>query len=299
MEKRRPLLLQALNDIYRDKAGDSSGDALDAEPEGDANVPAKERGRATAGHVSIVGAGPGDPGLLTRRAAARLRTADLVLYDALVDPRVLRLARRAQRFFVGKRAGRHAMSQTAINGLMVRAARRGKQVVRLKGGDPFVFGRGGEEMHALMTAGLTWDMIPGVSSATAAPGLAGIPVTHRGVSSTLLIVGGYDEAGFRSAAGGVRPGTATLVVLMGLGRRASLAGHLIELGWLPDTPAAIVVNASRADQHVWSGTLEELAADAVNAIEGAGTIVIGHVVGLAPRAGADRISSERTQHVSR
>src|SRR5947208_846871 len=144
------------------------------------------------GHVSIVGAGPGDPALLTRKAVARLRAADLVLYDALVDPRVLRLARRAQKFFVGKRAGRHAITQQAIHAVMIRAARRGRRVVRLKGGDPFVFGRGGEEALALGAAGVPFEIIPGVSSALAAPALAGIPLTHRGTASAFLVVTGHD-----------------------------------------------------------------------------------------------------------
>src|ERR1044071_7961598 len=130
------------------------------------------------GHVSIVGAGPGDPALLTRRAVARLRAADLVLYDALVDTRVLAFARRAKRFYVGKRAGRHAMTQEAIHALMIRAARRGQRVVRLKGGDPFVFGRGAEEALALRAANVPFEVIPGISTAIAAPALAGIPVTH-------------------------------------------------------------------------------------------------------------------------
>src|SRR5215468_11499513 len=112
------------------------------------------------GHVSLVGAGPGDPGLLTRKALRRLRSADLVLYDALVDERVLAIARRAQRFFVGKRAGRHALSQQEIHAVMIRAARRGRRVVRLKGGDPFVFGRGGEEAQALQQAGIPFEVIP-------------------------------------------------------------------------------------------------------------------------------------------
>ena len=131
------------------------------------------------GHVSLVGAGPGDPGLLTRRAIARLRTADLVLYDALVDERILRCARRAQKFFVGKRAGRHALTQPAIHGLMIRAARKGRHVVRLKGGDPFVFGRGGEEARALMDAGIPFEIVPGVSSAIA--GTAAVTADHSGV----------------------------------------------------------------------------------------------------------------------
>src|SRR5262245_60678945 len=147
--------------------------------------PRSERNSAMAirGQVSLVGAGPGDPGLLTRRAVARLRAADLVLYDALVDDRVLAIARRAQRFFVGKRAGRHALSQSAIHAIMIRAARRGRRVVRLKGGDPFVYGRGGEEALALQKAGIPFDIVPGVSSLFAGPALAGIPITHRGLAA--------------------------------------------------------------------------------------------------------------------
>jgi uroporphyrin-III C-methyltransferase/precorrin-2 dehydrogenase/sirohydrochlorin ferrochelatase len=236
------------------------------------------------GHVSLVGAGPGDPGLLTRTAVARLRAADLVLYDALVDDRILAYARRAQRFFVGKRAGRHAMTQTAIQALMVRAARRGKRVVRLKGGDPFVFGRGGEEALALQHAGIPYDVVPGVTSAVAAPASAGIPVTHRGVASAFLVVSGHEEDTFRSAVGALRPNGVTLVVLMGLGRSAPIACHLIECGWRRSTPAAVVVDATRPDQQVWRGTLDELAEDAV-AVDGsgAGTIVIGDVVALGLR----------------
>src|SRR5712692_8167647 len=149
-----------------------------------------------AGHVSLVGAGPGDPGLLTRTAIARLRAADLVLYDALIDDRILRYARRAQRFFVGKRAGRHALTQETIHVVMIRAARRGRRVVRLKGGDPFVFGRGGEEMLALQHAGVRFDVVPGVTSVSAAPALAGIPLTYRGVASAFLVVSGHDVQAF-------------------------------------------------------------------------------------------------------
>ena len=134
------------------------------------------------GHVSLVGAGPGDPALLTRKAALALRKADLVLYDALVDERVVALARRAQRFYVGKRAGRHALSQHEIQAVLVSQAKRGRRVVRLKGGDPFVFGRGGEEAIALAEAGIPFEVVPGVSSIAAVPASALIPVTHRGVS---------------------------------------------------------------------------------------------------------------------
>jgi uroporphyrin-III C-methyltransferase/precorrin-2 dehydrogenase/sirohydrochlorin ferrochelatase len=235
--------------------------------------------------VSLVGAGPGDPGLLTRRAVTRLRAADLVLYDALIDRRVLKLARHAQRFFVGKRARRQAMSQQAINALMVRAARRGKRVVRLKGGDPFVFGRGGEEALALRAAGVSFDVVPGVTSAIAAPALAGIPVTHRGISSAFLVVGGHDARTFDSAIDTVVPDQVTLVVLMGIGRRVAIASRLLERGWDRRTPAAIILDASKSTQSVWRGTLEQLTAGEIE-IDGdrPGTIVVGDVVAVAGRA---------------
>ena len=209
-----------------------------------------------------------------------------MLYDALIDRRVLKLARHAQRFFVGKRAGRRAMSQQTINALMIRAARRGKRVVRLKGGDPFVFGRGGEEALALQAAGVSVEVVPGVTSAVAAPALAGIPVTHRGVSSAFLVVGGHDLDAFASAIDAVAPNDLTLVVLMGVGRRAALARRLIDRGWHGGTPAAIVIDASRPTQTVWRGTLEDLASERVDIEQdGPGTIVIGQVVAVASEAG--------------
>jgi uroporphyrin-III C-methyltransferase len=231
------------------------------------------------GHVSLVGAGPGDPGLLTRTAIARLRAADLVLYDALVGDRILRYARRAQRFYVGKRAGRHAMTQRAIEALMIRAARRGRRIVRLKGGDPFVFGRGGEEALALQRAGIAYDVVPGISSAIAAPASAGIPVTHRGVAGAFLVVSGHEEEAFASAISQLQPNGVTVVVLMGLGRAAAIACRLIDRGWARGTPVAVIVDASRPEQQVWRGTLDAMALDAPE-IEGngAGTIVIGDVV---------------------
>lgn len=237
---------------------------------------------AALGHVSLVGAGPGDPGLLTRTAMARLRAADLVLYDALIDERILRYARKAQRFFVGKRSGRHAVTQTAIHALMIRAARRGKRVVRLKGGDPFVFGRGGEEALALQRAGVAYDVVPGVTSAVAAPAAAGIPVTHRGLASAFLVVSGHDEEAFTSAIGQLQPHGVTVVVLMGLARSAAIASALIDRGWPRGTPAAVVLDAWNPGQQVWSGTLDELAADTVEVdSRAAGTLVIGDVVSLA------------------
>jgi len=251
-----------------------------------------------SGHVSLVGAGPGDPGLLTRLAVARLRAADLVLYDALVDGRILRHARKARRFYVGKRAGRHAMTQTAINALLVRAARRGRRVVRLKGGDPFVFGRGGEEALALQRAGIPYDVVPGITSAVAAPAAAGIPVTHRGLASAFLVVSGHDEATFDAAMGALRPNGVTVVVLMGLGRAQAIARTLLDRGWSASTPAAIVMDAWRPEQRLWSGTLDRLAAHDVEIdASSAGTIVIGDVVTLADRDGLKAVPYD--QHDTR
>ena len=255
---------------------------------------------AVTGHVSLVGAGPGDPGLLTRTAIARLRAADFVLYDALVDERILRYARKAQRFYVGKRAGRHAMTQIAIQALMVRAASRGRRVVRLKGGDPFVFGRGGEEALALQHAGISYDVVPGISSAIAAPASAGIPVTHRGVATAFLVVSGHEDEAFGSAIAQLQPNGVTVVVLMGLGRSAAIACRLIDRGWARGTPAAVIVDASRPEQQVWRGTLDQLATDAVAAeAGGAGTIVIGDVVAVGLSVGSQRESFSRAQDEKR
>jgi len=282
MADRRPLLLEALNRLYgrAETTGNTEGtEHLFHDPAPSVvNVNTAE----ARGFVSLVGAGPGDPGLLTRRAVARLRRADLVLYDALIDRRVLKLARHAQRFFVGKRAHRHAISQHAINALMIRAARRGKRVVRLKGGDPFVFGRGGEEMLTLRAAGVACEVVPGVTTAVAAPALAGIPMTHRGVSSAFLVVGGHEVDVLATAIDHVVPEQVTIVVMMGLGRRTEIARLLIEKGWSPGTPAAIVVDASNPAQSVWRGTIDGLMRDGPEfSFDGPGTIVIGQVVAIA------------------
>jgi uroporphyrin-III C-methyltransferase / precorrin-2 dehydrogenase / sirohydrochlorin ferrochelatase len=237
------------------------------------------------GRVALVGAGPGDPGLLTRRAVSLLRKADLVLYDALVPEPIVRIARRATRIHVGKRHGRHAISQEAINRLLVRAASRGQRVVRLKGGDPFVFGRGGEEALVLRAAGVPVEVVPGVTSAVAAPALAGIPVTHRGVSTGVAIVSGHSEAGYAAVIDSLAPRSATLVVLMGLTTRDRLAERLIRRGWLRSTPAAIISGAGQSGACLWIGQLEALAEAPVDAAL-PGTIVIGEVVALSALIGS-------------
>jgi uroporphyrin-III C-methyltransferase/precorrin-2 dehydrogenase/sirohydrochlorin ferrochelatase len=235
-----------------------------------------------SGFVWLVGAGPGDPELLTRRAARVLAGADLVLYDALVDPRALELAPQARRFPVGKRAGRPSIRQETINRLMIRAARRGRRVVRLKCGDPFVLGRGGEEALALAAAGIGFEVVPGVSAAIAAAGLAGIPVTHRGLSAGFVVLSGHADAAYGPALDSLAPGSVTVVVLMALASRAAVAARLLARGWPPLTPAAVVRGASTSDEDTWTGTLAALPmAELAGDSDAPGTIVVGAVVSLA------------------
>ena len=238
------------------------------------------------GFVSLVGAGPGDPELLTLRALRRLREADLVLNDALVHSELLELAPKAQRFYVGKRAGRHSIDQDGIHALMIRGARRGQRVVRLKAGDPFVLGRGGEEALALEAAGIAYEVVPGLSSATAAPLLAGIPVTHRGLASGFAVLSGHAESAYAPMLDSIAPGALTIVVLMGIKLRAQIAARLVARGWPAATPAALLYGASQPGsitEITTLGGLAELAAvEALPApTELPGVLVVGEVVSLA------------------
>ena len=231
------------------------------------------------GRVSLVGAGPGDPELWTVRAMRRLQEADLVLYDALVDVDALRKATTAQCFCVGKRARRDSVPQETINKLLIRAAKQGKQVVRLKGGDPFVFGRGGEEALALVNAGVPFEVVPGVTTAVAAPALAGIPVTHRGIASGFLVLAGHTSENVDDALRSVKPNTVSIVIMMGVGARAELAEKLVAHGWAADTPSAIVCGASTPAAWTWTGRLDAMgAADAPAGA--AGVLVVGEVVAI-------------------
>ena len=279
MAERRPLLLEALVALYaeaREGTGSRIGTRMSLHSENAGQSTTMRRGL-----VSLVGAGPGDPALLTRRAAQRLAEADLVLYDALVDRAALDLAPSAQRIFVGKRAGRPAVTQEFIIRLLIRAARRGRRVVRLKGGDPFVFGRGGEEALALSAAGLPFEVVPGVSSAVAAPALAGIPVTHRGMASGFVVVSGHAEEAYRPILESLAPQCATVVVLMGLGRIEAIARLLLTRGWNPSTPAAVLLSAATADAVTVVTTLAELERGLEETqTRLPGTVVIGEVVRL-------------------
>lgn len=230
-----------------------------------------------AGFVSLVGAGPGDPDLLTRRALQRLEAADVVFYDGLVPAAIVNLASSARRISVARRCGPKALTQAQVNRQMIASAREGRRVVRLKSGDPLVFARGGEEADALTRAGVPFEIVPGLTTAIAAPALAGIPLTERGVASVLVVVSGHDGAAFASTIGGIAPGTVTLVILMGIGRRGEIGVELERHGWPAATPAAIITNASRRTQRIWRGSLAALGRPA-NATPGApGVIVIGDV----------------------
>lgn len=229
------------------------------------------------GRVSLVGAGPGDPELWTVRGLKRVQEADLVLYDALIDAEALRRLTNARCFCVGKRAGRASVRQETIYRLMIRGAREGRRVVRLKGGDPFVFGRGAEEALELARAGIPCEVIPGVTSAVAAAELAGIPVTHRGLSSGFLVLAGHAGETFDAALNAVRPNTITLVIMMGMAVREVIAKRLQEHGWTADSRAALVCGASTPDQWAWTGRLHEVgAAEPPEGIPG--VMVVGEVV---------------------
>jgi uroporphyrin-III C-methyltransferase len=243
-----------------------------------------------SGSVALVGAGPGDPELLTRRGLARLRRADVVVYDRLVDPRLLDEAPAgAVRVYAGKASGEHTLPQDEISALLVAHARAGHFVVRLKGGDPFVFGRGGEEAEALAAAGIPFEVVPGVTSAIAVPAAAGIPVTHRGVAASFAVVTGHEADGdeaprvdWTRLAGAVD----TLVILMGARSLGRIARALLDAGRPADTPVAIVRRGTTDSQATLVGSLQEMAALATTMrIEAPVVIVVGDVVALRERLG--------------
>ncbi len=231
--------------------------------------------------VYLVGAGPGDPGLITVRGAEVLGRADVVVYDRLVDPSLLDLAPAdAERVYAGKAPGAPEMDQAEINALLVDRARAGGNVVRLKGGDPFVFGRGGEEAEALAATGVPFEVVPGITSAIGAPAYAGIPVTHRGASTHFTVVTGHEDPAKGSAdvdwSALARTG-GTLVILMGAGRVGEIASRLVEGGLAPDTPVAAVRNGTRPDQETVRATLATVADAGVQA---PAAIVVGDVAAL-------------------
>ena len=235
------------------------------------------------GEVYIVGAGPGDPELLTFKALRLMQQADIVFYDALVSPQVLDLCRRdADKVFVGKKRSNHAVAQLDINELLVNAAKTGRRVVRLKGGDPFIFGRGGEEIESLRAHNIPYQVVPGITAANAAASYAGIPLTHRDHSQSVRFVTGFLKAGApNNNFKGFLNTDETVVFYMGLHSLARLTEGLIEAGRSSDTPIAIVSNASMPNQQVLTGTLATITKlQEQNQLPTPALLIMGDVVAL-------------------
>ena len=235
------------------------------------------------GKVYLVGAGPGEPGLLTVRGLDLLRHKAVIVYDQLVNPALLQEAgAQAIKIFVGKRAGRHCIAQEEINSVLISHARAGQDVVRLKGGDPFVFGRGGEEAEALADAGIPFEIVPGVSSAVAVPAYAGIPLTHRNLASSFAVVTGHEARKTNGAVDWTKLATAvdTLVILMGLSHLPMIAKKLMEHGRSPQTPVAVICSGTTGEQEAVVGTLADIVEKSM-LLEAPATIVVGDVVSLA------------------
>jgi uroporphyrinogen III methyltransferase/synthase len=237
------------------------------------------------GKVFLVGAGPGDPGLLTIKGKECLRKADVVIYDFLANPSFLDHApMEAERIYVGKKGGDHTMTQQEINGLMVQRARKGLTVIRLKGGDPFLFGRGGEEAQELHSAGVPFEVVPGVTSALSVPACAGIPLSHRDYASSVALVTGHEDSTKEES--NIRwdrlsTGAGTLVFLMGVKNLASIAHNLMKYGRSPETPVAIIQRGTLPEQKTTTGLLGEIAEKALTEkVKPPAIVVVGEVVKL-------------------
>jgi uroporphyrin-III C-methyltransferase/precorrin-2 dehydrogenase/sirohydrochlorin ferrochelatase len=247
------------------------------------------------GVVYLVGAGPGDPDLLTLRAVKLMHRADVVLHDHLVSPEVLALVPGStRRIAVGKRCGDHTLAQEAINALMVRLARAGQQVLRLKGGDPYVFGRGGEEAEWLARHGVAFEVVPGITAAAGAAAYAGFPLTHRDFAHACVLVAAHGREGMRALdwPALARPGQ-TLVFYMGLRALPLVCAELVRHGRAPATPAAVVQQATTPVQRIVAATLAALPQRAAQArLHAPALIVVGEVVGLRERL--QRLAADAT-----
>lgn len=219
-------------------------------------------GQSPKGKVFLIGAGPGDPELLTMKAWRCLQQADVVLYDALVSPEIMALVpESAERIAVGKRAGKHSAHQSEINQLLVTKAFTRRRVVRLKGGDPFIFGRGGEELESLIAAGVPFEVIPGITAASGAAAYAGIPLTHRDCAQSVSFITGHCKLKSEPLAWGqYANANQTLVIYMGILNGGLISQGLIQAGRSADTPVALVSRASTPQQRVFTGTLATLEA---------------------------------------
>ncbi|KZD07404.1 siroheme synthase CysG [Oceanibaculum pacificum] len=268
------------------------------EPAAEAAAQAALRGATSAvseGSVVLIGAGPGDPDLLTLRAVRALQEAEVIVHDKLVDPRVLDYARRdARRVYVGKSRASHTCSQAQINEILIAEARAGHRVARVKGGDPYVFGRGAEEIAALRDAGIRTEVVPGLTAALGCGAAAGIPLTHRDLASGVTILSGHGLKGEPALDwSALARLNHTLVIYMGLANLAFLSARLIEGGLSRATPAAIIENGTRPDQRIVAGTLSDLPALATaRGLTGPALIMVGDVVALSdalPEAARKRL----------
>jgi len=241
-----------------------------------------------AGKVYLVGAGPGDPGLISVKGLECLKRADVIIYDRLLDDRALNSATpTAERIYVGKAAGEHTKPQDEINQLLVSKAKEGKTVVRLKGGDPFVLGRGGEEAEVLAQNSILFEVIPGVTSAVAVPAYAGIPVTHRGLASSFAIITGHEDSSKEESSINwekLATGVDTLIFLMGMNNLPEIVSKLIACGRPSDTPVAVIKEGTKPEQETVIGSLKNIVADVKdNHLTSPAIIVIGEVVRLRER----------------
>lgn len=262
-----------------------AGHDAEAVAEFDAELAATARGaeRSQQGEVYLVGAGPGDPDLLTFKALRLMQRADVVLYDRLIGKGILNLVRRdAERIYVGKLPQEHTLAQDEISRMLLRLAQEGKRVLRLKGGDPFIFGRGGEEIELLAEAGVPFQVVPGITAASGCAAYAGIPLTHRDHAQICIFVTGHTKDGqldldWKAL---IQP-RQTVAVYMGLAHLAELTRAFVEKGAAPSLPVALIDNGTRPNQRVLTGTLNSIAEKAADAgVKGPATVIIGSVVRL-------------------